>query len=46
MDKTCDGIEDRKGFYRSRYDLPSASRQYAGKQMSSITMIIWYMEDD
>jgi hypothetical protein len=42
-DKTCDGIENRKGFYRSRYDLPSASRQYAGKQMSSITMIIWKM---
>ena len=43
MGKTCDGIEERKGFNRSRYALFYAGGQYAGKQMSSITMIVWKM---
>jgi hypothetical protein len=44
-DQTGERIEESKGFSRSRYTLPSASRQYAGKQMSLMTMILWKMTE-
>jgi hypothetical protein len=43
MGQTGDGTEESKRFSRSRHTLPSASRQFAGRQVSSITMILWKM---